>query len=156
MAPVPILANSNKGEPTQAIGCSPPSVNGSGVNLLCVPTDAWHELHERLASIEEGQRDVKLYLSAHLQLERSRRACGTTRLQARWRGILARWRHPLGCAVRVKRAAHERAKLLDAGRLHCAPVAAVVATSRADLLVYLLPDPAAAPTGILLLNRKEI
>jgi hypothetical protein len=31
-----------------------------------------------------------------------------------------------------------------------------VATSRADLLVYLLPDPAAAPTGILLLNRKEI
>ena len=31
-----------------------------------------------------------------------------------------------------------------------------VATSRADLLVYLLPDPAAAPTGILLLNRSEI
>ena len=31
-----------------------------------------------------------------------------------------------------------------------------VATSRADLLVYLLPDPAAAPTGILLLDRKEI
>ena len=31
-----------------------------------------------------------------------------------------------------------------------------VATSRADLLVYLLPDPAAAPTGILMLNRKEV
>ena len=133
----PAIANANKGEPTTtpATGCSPPSaaaVHGPGVKLLCVPADAWRELHERLASMEESQRDVKQYLRAHLRLERSRRESGATRLQARWRGIHVRWHHALGCAIRRRRFARERAKSLDASRLHCSPVAAVVATSHAE------------------------
>lgn len=101
--------------------------------VLCVPASQWREMHERLAAMEASQHDIKQYLRVHSRLERGKRERAAVILQSRWRGIIARWRHPIGGMLRRRRVAKVKARSFNASeRLHCDPPMPVVATSRTE------------------------
>jgi hypothetical protein len=79
-------------------------------------------------------RDVKKYLRVHLRIEHATRQQAALRLQARWRGVLARM-HDARCArmVRSRRLKRRSPLLLTSAVLHVSDTRAAPTTSTAAL-----------------------
>lgn len=87
-------------------------------DVLCVPAAAWHAMEAKLAALTQESQEVRRFLRAHLRTEHVNRQRAAVRLQARWRGVLARTRHRQGSSLARWLRAQRRRILLSNDRLH--------------------------------------